>query len=368
MKVVLLHDWLVSFRGGERVLEAFCEMFPEAPIYTLVYKPGSTSEIIEQKKIIPSFLNSIPKIWDYYRYFIPFFPKAVELMRIKERPDLILSSSHCVIKGIKAPVGSKHLSYIHSPMRYLYDQYPLYFGRQAPLYQRIGARIFKNYLVKWDLESNKNVHQFIANGLFVKERVKKYYGLDAKVINPFVDLNDFRPIKENTPIPKENYFLIVSAFAPNKRVDLAIKAFNSLKLELRIVGSGQQEKWLKSLGNKNIKFLGNLPRKEVIYYLSKARALIFPGIEDFGITPLEAMASGCPVIAFKMGGVLETLDSSVAEFFDEATPLSLEMAVKRFIDSEQNFKRENLINKSYLYSKESFKVKMMSEINKLLKK
>lgn len=352
MKVAILHDWLTGFRGGERVLEVFCEMYPDAQLYTLIYQPGSTSKIIEDRKIHTSFLNGIPGIHKHYRKFLPLFPLAAGSLKIDDDVDLVISSSHCVIKGVKKPKSAKHISYIHSPMRYLYDQYDVYFGSHAPLYQRIGARIFKNYLINWDLNSNKNVDVPIANAEFVRKRIQNFYHIDSGVIHPFVDLQDFRPLqKEN--IEKEDYFVMVTAFAPNKRVDLAIRAFNKLGKKLKIIGSGQQEEELKAMAGENVEFLGNVSREDVIATFTKAQALIFPGTEDFGITPLESLASGTPVIAFEFGGVLETLNNDVAVFFKEQTEESLIEAVKKFDEIE--FDKEKLYTRAEDFSKEKFK-------------
>lgn len=359
-KVVLLHDWLTGFRGGERVLEAFCELFPDAPIYTLIHKKGSCGPIIESKKIHTSFLNSIPGIEKHYRKFLPLFPKAVEAMKIIEEADIILSSSHCVIKGLKKPEGSKHISYIHSPMRYLYDQFDVYFGQDAPFYQRNGIKLFREYLTRWDIKSNKNVDVMIGNSHFVSQRINTYYKKEARVIHPFVDLADFREV-QNNPLPKEDYFVMVTAFAPNKRVDLAIEAFNKMGKNLHIIGSGQQEKMLKAMAGPSIKFFGNLSRTEVIEQFAKARALIFPGVEDFGITPLEALASGTPVIAYKIGGVLETLNDDVCEFFSQQNIDGLIGAVSNF--EWKTFDTKKLLARAEDFSKENFKNRILTIVN-----
>ena len=368
MKVVLLHDWLTDFRGGERVLEAFCEMFPNAPLYTLIYKKGSAGDIIEGRKIIASWLNKIPGIQFHYRKFLPLFPCAASGLNIAEKADLILSSSHCVIKGVARPQISKHISYIHSPMRYLYDQYDNYFGADAPLYQRWGMGIFKGYLTRWDIESNKNVDVMLANSRFVQKRIFTWYKRSSEVVHPFVELNEMDVFRKKCS-KKEPFYLVLSAFAPNKKIDIAIKAFNKNGRNLKIIGAGQQESWLKTLAKDNIDFLGRLSRYDVLSYLSRAQALVFPGIEDFGITPLEALAVGTPVVAQKKGGVLDTLDESVAEFFEEEQGVPMEESLSKSIErlEKRNFEREKLFARADNFSKDHFKEKMMNIIDRVMK-
>lgn len=331
-QVVLLHDWLTGFRGGERVLEAFCELYPDAPIYTLVHEVGSTSTTLESKRIRTSVLSRIPGANRHYRKLLPLMPGAAQRLRISEPARLVLSSHHCVIKGVRKPKGSVHVSYIHSPMRYMYDQYDNYFGRDTSLAVRCGGRVFRDYLTKWDLASNRNVDVMVANSAFVRDRIRRYYDRDAEVVHPFVELADFAAVQQNPP-PKAEHFVMVTAFAPNKRVDLAIEVFNRLKLPLLIVGRGQLDRELRLMAGSTVKFLGSLSRAAVIDVLACSRALIFPGVEDFGITPLEALAAGTPVIAFRGGGVLETLSEEDSVFFDEPTVHSLTDAIRRFISN-----------------------------------
>ena len=361
-KIILMHDWLMGMRGGERVLEVFAQLFPQAPLYTLFYQQGSSSSWIEQRPIYTSALNHLPGISKHYRKLLPFFPWAIDSMKITGPADLLISSSHCVIKGIKKPKNARHLCYIHSPMRYLYDQYDNYFGPQAPWHYRFGARMFRHYLQRWDQESNANVDQFIANSHFVKERVQRYYQREARVVYPFVDLDDFTNYQLALP-PKKDYYLMVTAFAPNKRVDLAIAAFNSWGRPLKIIGSGQQERELKKQAKTNVEFLGNLPRHQVIKYLLQAQGLVFPGVEDFGITPLEALAAATPVIAYQAGGVLETLNSQVAQFFTLPTPESLLAALEEF--AARQFDPQILIARAQDFSKEKFCRKILQEIERL---
>jgi glycosyltransferase involved in cell wall biosynthesis len=360
---VLMHDWLTGFRGGERVLEAFCEIFPQSPLYTLIHIPGTTSPNIENRKIVASFLSRIPGIESQYRKLLPLFPMAAESINIQESARLVLSSSHCVIKGVEKPAGSVHISYIHSPMRYIYDQFDSYFGAHAPLYQQWGAKACRGYLTQWDLESNKNVDFMIANSKFIQERIKKYYNRDSTVIHPFVDLKDFRALQQN-PRAKKDFYLMVTAFAPNKRVELAIEAFNKLKKPLKIIGSGQQAAWLKNMAGPNIEFLGNLSREDVTRLMGEARGFIFPGVEDFGITPLESLAAGTPVIAFEAGGVLETLNEETAFFFKQQTVDSLALAVQEF--ESKDFKKELLYARAENFSKELFQSRIKGFIDEAL--
>lgn len=355
-KVVILHDWLTGFRGGERVLEAICELFPDAPIYTLIHDKGSTSPTIESKEIHTSFLDKIPGIYKHYRKFLPFMPLAASLMKIKGDYDLVISSSHCVIKGVKKPRGSRHVCYIHSPMRYIYDQFENYFGH-ASLPIRIAAHICRPYLAWWDKRSNKNVDLFLPNSMFVEKRVKKYYGEETptKVVYPFVDLDDFRETQKNLP-RKEDFYLMVTAFAPNKRVDLAIEAFNKLGHKLKIIGGGSSEEIasLKAIANPNIEFLGRVDRDTIIMHYARARAFIFPGVEDFGITPLEANAAGCPLIAYGYGGVLETQTEYTAKFFNEPN-------VDSFIEAVNSFQakdKKDLVARAEDFSKDRFFVEL----------
>lgn len=352
MKVVILHDWLTGFRGGERVLEALCEMYPEAPIYTLIHDKGKLPESIENREIVTSFLDKIPGIYKNYRKFLPLMPLAADLMKITHECDLVISSSHCVIKGVKKPKHAKHVCYIHSPMRYIYDQFENYFGN-ASLPVKIVAHLIRPYLTWWDKKSNTNVDLFLPNSHFVEKRLITHYGekTPTNVVYPFVDLDDFRAVQKNPP-PKEDFYLMVTAFAPNKRVDLAIEAFNELGLPLKIIGGGSEEEIssVKAIAKNNIEFLGKVSREEVIENYAKAKAFIFPGVEDFGITPLEANASGTPLIAYGYGGVLETQTEYTATFFNEPTKEALIQAIK----SHKNKEREDLLSRAEDFSKEIY--------------
>ncbi|MDY0096227.1 MAG: glycosyltransferase [Candidatus Vecturithrix sp.] len=331
--VALAHDWLTGFRGGEWILEALCEMYPGSPLYTLIHVPGSTSSTIEAREIHASFLSGIPGVASSYRKLLPLFPLAASSLKVAEEVETMISTSHCVIKGVKKPQGAYHLSYIHSPMRYMYDQFEAYFGKASGASRsvRVAAHFVRPYLTGWDKASNKNVDLLVANSGFVRERIRRYYDRDSVVVHPFVEVP---PEIVSGHSAKSDYFLMVTAFAPNKRVDLAIEAFNELKLPLKIVGGGQEGERLRSLAGKTVEFLGGVSRSEVLDLMQRARGFIFPGVEDFGITPLEALSCGTPLVAFKAGGVLETLNEADTEFFDTPSSQSLTAAVRRFIERE----------------------------------
>ena len=321
MKVALVHDWLTGMRGGERVLEAFCELFPDAEIFTLFYFKGSVSALIESHKINTSFLQGLAhRKW--YRYLLPFMPSAIESLNVKDF-DLVISLSHCVAKGIRPAQNACHICYCLTPMRYIWDRQEDYFAKKAT---QFPFSFINSKLRKWDELSSFHVHHFIAISQFVEKRIEKYYNRKAEVIYPFIETSRFH--KEERI---GDYYLVVSAFAPYKRIDLAIQACNYLKLPLKIIGEGQEESRLKKLAGKTVEFLGWQPDEIVRRYLSGCKALLFCGIEDFGLVPLEAMASGRPVIAFGAGGALETIVAGeTGEFFPQQTADSLVKALLRF--------------------------------------
>lgn len=302
MKVALVHDWLTGMRGGERCLEALCEIFPEAPIFTLFHIKGSVSKTIERHPIFPSYLNGIPYARSRYRYFLPLFPSAIRRMDLQAY-ELVVSSSHCVAKGVSVSPQACHISYIHTPMRYVWDQYEAYFGPgRTSTIQQTAVSMFRRRLQQWDVDSNENIHTFIANSHHVADRIQRHYRRTAQVVYPPVDWQAFQASSEN-----EGFFLMVTAFAPYKKVDVAIKAANELEVTLKIIGDGQDEKRLKHMAGPTVEFLGWQPDHHVRKWYGRCLAVLFPGEEDFGIVPLEAMAAGKPVIAYGKGGVLETV-------------------------------------------------------------
>lgn len=353
-------------RGGERVLETFCELYPEADIFTLLHVRSSVSDTIEKRDIKTSFIQKLPKAGEKYRLYLPLFPMAIESFDLTGY-DLVISSSHCVAKGVVPGPSAVHVSYIYTPMRYIWDQYHSYFnsrrngwlGRKA-----IGA--FTHYLRFWDASSSSRVDSFVAISEYVAKRVRKYYRRDASVIYPPVDCKRFKASKK-----EGDYFLMVSAFAPYKRIDLAIAAFNYLKLPLKIIGKGEDEERLRAIAGKNIEFLGWRSDSDIAEHYANCKAFVFPGAEDFGITPLEAMASGKPVIAFGMGGALETVvpldakekgQTPTGVFFNEASPESLIEAIKAFDANKNGFDPIAIREHALRFDKSVFKEKMRSFI------
>jgi glycosyltransferase involved in cell wall biosynthesis len=304
MKIAIVHDWLTGMRGGEKCLEVFCSLFPQADLYTLIHVKGKLSPRIEAMRIRTSFLQYFPAVECNYRYFLPLMPWAIEQFDLRGY-DLVLSSSHCVAKGVRVGERTLHLCYCYTPMRYIWDQYDQYFNpRYSGKITSLAMRWIAPALRRWDVRSSRSVDHFIAISRHVQRRIQAHYGRDSAVIYPPVDTQFFTPDQHE---PRRDFFLIVSAFAPYKRIDLAVEAFNKLGYPLKIIGEGQGASHLRSIARSNIEFLGWLPDSEIRSYYARCRAFVFPGEEDFGITPLEAQSMGCPVIAFARGGAVETV-------------------------------------------------------------
>jgi glycosyltransferase involved in cell wall biosynthesis len=356
IKVALVHDWLTGQRGGEKVLEVLAEIFPEAPIFTLFHLKGSQAETLEKRDIRTSFLQKCPFLKKRYRLYLPFFPLAAELFDLNEY-EFIISSSHCVAKGIIPNPDALHVSYIHSPVRYAWNQYFAYFapGRLS-FFSRLFIPPVIHRLRVWDVSSSARVDYFVANSKNVARRIKKYYRREADVIHPPADTDFFIPA---APEPAREYYLIVSALVPYKRIDLAVEAFNLRGEPLKVVGRGPEFKKLKKAARPNIEFLGPVSAENLRSLYQEAKALLLPGEEDFGITALEAQACGTPVIAYGRGGAKETvIPGETGLFFPELTAASLESTLDKFQGLE--FNKPIIRSNAMKFSRVAFKEKMAS--------
>lgn len=328
-RVAIVHDWLTGMRGGERVLEELLRLYPHADIFTLIYDRARVSSSISSHRVYESPIAKLPFSRTHFRSWLPLFPWAIEAFDLKGY-QLILSSSHCVAKGIIPPPDALHISYIHSPMRYVWDMRSEYLVREETgSIARGVAGIFAHYLRNWDAGSANRVDRFIANSGHVRNRIIKYYRRDAEVIYPPVEVDLFRPGSGDG-----GYFLIVSALVPYKRVELAIMACERLGRPLKIVGDGPEYSSLKAITGRMTEFLGSVDFKDIPGIYANALAFIHPAEEDFGIAPLEAQASGRPVIAYGRGGALETVvadgENPTGMFFFEPTVESLMQAIRSF--------------------------------------
>jgi glycosyltransferase involved in cell wall biosynthesis len=369
LRVALVHDWLTGMRGGEKCLEIFCEIFPRADIYTLFHFPGSVSETIEKHPIYTTWIGRLPFLEKRYRLYLPLFPVALEGLFLKGY-DLILSSSHCVAKNVRSRPPARHISYVFTPMRYVWDQYDIYFGKQStagPLV-RTAMALLAPLLRRWDVYTCKRVDHFLADSEHVRKRIATYYGREAEVVPIPADTRQF-----NLSPRSRDYYLVVSALAPYKRIDLAVRAFNRLARPLVIVGTGPQEAELKKISGGQIHWVGWADPDRLKKYYGECRALIFPGEEDAGITPVEAQASGRPVVAFGKGGALETVvpledfqkgksDFFSGVFFREQTEESLIEAVESLEAHAAELDPRKIRAHALNFDREVFKKKIQNKI------
>lgn len=325
-KIVLAHDHLFQIGGAEKVLAVLVNIFRAAPVYTLINNSSVSKKILPQEIIRTSYLQKIPNISAVFKYFLVLMPQAWQKIDLSDF-DIIISSSSAFVKGVSHGGNTKHICYCHAPTRYLWDEKEEYIGNlpEGKFLKKLLPRVLEK-LQNWDFDKAQKVDYFIANSNYIANKIKKHYKRKSVVIYPPIKTDDFSISNE-----VEDYYLIVSRLRPYKKVDLAITAFNNLKLPLKIIGSGSEYRRLKKMAHSNIEFLGELSDDKRNFYLSRCRAFIYPQIEDFGISALEAMASGRPVIAYRHGGALETItDGLSGTFFDEQTWESLAHKVLRF--------------------------------------
>jgi len=357
MKVAIFHHWLVKMGGGEKVVEYLCDLYPNADIYTHVYDKKQISNKINKHRIKTTFINRLPFSKTFYKHYLPLMPLALKLLYLREY-DLIISSESGPSKGFKKNRGTLHICYCHSPMRYLWDLKDEY-SKKFNFLENMISKIVFPLLRKWDMKTAENIDLIIANSNFVSKRIFNYWNKESTVIHPAINYNDFN-ISSNLG----DHYLVLSRHVSYKRIDIVIEAFNNNNKKIIIVGEGPDTQKLKKMSNNdNIIFLGWLDDKSKKKYLSECKALLFPGIEDFGIVPIEAMASGRPVIAYKKGGAMDYIDEGLnGLFFDTQSSESLNNKISEFEDSYTQFNPDAIrksvekFDKKYFY--ENFKVKV----------
>jgi glycosyltransferase involved in cell wall biosynthesis len=352
MRCAIIHYWLLGMRGGERVVESLCRLLPQADIYTLFYDPDRVSPAIRSHKVTASFLNPFKR---YYRSLLPLMPLAVESWDLRDY-DLIISSESGPAKGVIASSRARHICYCHSPMRYLWDLYPAYLNEWTrSRLKRMLMIPLSSYLRLWDYASAARVDEFIANSRNVEQRVWKTYRRRSEVIYPPVAVDSF------VNRPSDDYYLIVSELVAYKRIADAVGAFSKMGRSLKIVGAGPEYKPLKTVAGKSIEFCGRVADSELRDLYSRCRAVIMPGEEDFGIVPVEAMASGKPVIALGRGGVLESVpqrNPRAGLFYDYPGPESLTAAVLRLETEEARLSPHAIQRAAQRFSVASFESQM----------
>jgi len=360
IKIAFVHHWLYTMRGGEKVLEAMLELFPTADLFTLFYRPGRLSPVLTNRKVITSCLQPLFKLYPNHSIFLPFIPWAVEQWDFREY-KLVISSDASLVKGIITLPETFHLCYCHTPPRYLWG-YTQEYLETLPCVKRFLFNCIANYLRIWDSVASKRVDFFVANSYNVVRRINKYYGRDAEVVYPPVEVEKFY----TTESCKE-FYLIVSQLVPYKRVDIALEAFKQLRKPLIIIGEGPLfSRYKKMIKGSNIKLLGFVEKDKLPWYYAHCKAFIFPGEEDFGITLLEAFASGRPVIAYKRGGALEIVkEGETGLFFNPQTPQALIETVKRFENEGKNFFASRIKKFAENFSKKEFQKNFLALLSRV---
>lgn len=357
MRVALVHDWLTGMRGGEWVLAEIAALFPDAPIYTLVHRPGSTIPDLERREIKTSWLQSVSFGGKKWRYLLPFMPSAIESFTFPDT-DLVISTSHCVAKGVIPPPGAFHLSYIHTPVRYAWDQRGIYLERiprpVLPVVQGVLANIRQ-----WDMVSATRVDRLVANSRLVRWRIQHYWHRDAEVIPPPVDTEFFSPGGE-----KNGRLLTVGALVPYKRVEVAIKVARALGKQIDIIGTGPMKRRLERMAGPDVRFLGRVTREELRNAYRSAAALLVPNVEDFGMVTVEALACGTPVAGLKASGTSDTVRVGLeGDLADQPTVEALAAATSRVLDREWDINQLN--RRAQVFSREQFLLRFRFLLDRL---
>ena len=367
-RIAIVHDFLLAFGGAERVLQSLVEMYPEAPIYTLLADVDIVRKHFPNRDIRESFVSKFPNfLKKRHRLMLPFYPAAIEALDLREF-DLVISSSGAWSKGVVTRLHTKHIAYIHSPMRYAWDENESYLRTiEFFLPFRFFARIFLSYLRIWDKQAAQRPDVLIANSEYTKKRIAKYYRLPAEVVYPAVDIQEREKWDGRREMGRKGYFLIVSRLTEAKKISVAIEAFNKLELPLHIVGAGPAKRALEKIAKQNIHFTGFQKDAGMTKLYREARALVHVAEEDFGLAMAEALACGTPVIAFERGGSRELIQSSVnGELFFAQTPEILSDGVRRFIANEGKYDRESMQQNMQRFSKEIFQEKIRDAVNRVM--
>ncbi len=357
LRVAVVHYWFLGIGGGERVVEALADIFPQADFYALVASEHGVPAALRGRRLTTSFVGRIPGAKRWHRHFLPLYPLALEQFDMSGY-DLVISSESGPAKGVITPAGSCHICYCHTPMRYLWDMYHEYRKTMNPVTRTVFS-LAAHYARQWDVSTAGRVDHFVANSKHVAARIRKYYGRNSTVIYPPVDVSAGYVSDD-----RDDDYLVVSRLVPYKRVDLAIEACNRLGRRLKIVGLGPEYKRLRKLARPTIEFLGKLDEKSLHECYAHCRAFLFPAEEDFGIVPVEAQSFGRPVIAYGRGGALETIAGLAAGgdpraasgvFFHEQTAEALEEAIVAFEKTETSFDPEFIRANAQRFSTERFK-------------
>jgi glycosyltransferase involved in cell wall biosynthesis len=366
MKFAIIHDWLIGMRGGEKVLEQVLQLFPDSEIFTLFYKPENISPLIRDRRVHTSWLQKIPGSLKFYRHLLPLFPTAVKSWHFNDF-DAIISISHCAAKGIKIRNKIPHICYCLTPMRYIWDNFEAYFARgRSPTHVRFVMRMVRPYLKWWDVRSTKGVDHIIGISQFVADRIKKYYSRDAGIIYPPVDTDYFDLPGTDE---RDDYYIIVSALVPYKKIDIAVQAFNkSINKKLKIVGVGPESARLRRLSTSdNVEFLDSVDTDNLRRLYQRARGLIYCGEEDFGIVMVEAQACGTPVIAYHRGGAAEIVrHGETGVLYSGTDAESLTEAVKKADNIV--FSRDTIRRQALNFSAERFRREFYDAVKSTVEK
>lgn len=365
-KVVIVHDFLMTLGGAERVLREFANMFPEAPIYTLLYDEKLSGGEFSDRVIYSSILQRLPRFFRRrYRWFLLFFGSAIEAFDLRDF-DIVISSSGAWSKGVVTKLRTKHIAYLHSPMRFVWDYNERYM-KGLGQGMALCRRALLSYIRVWDRMAADRPDVLIANSQYTKERIEKYYRRQAQVIYPPVTLGeDIDPRSLRDPqLSKKGYFLVVSRLTESKNISLVVEAFQKLHFPLIIIGSGYDARSIQRSSTDTVEFLGRRSDKEVLRYMVNARALIFPSEDDFGVVAVEAMQMGTPVIALGKGGVLETLEEGISGvFFEEPVSVMVADAVRRFLE-KKTWDRDLIRKRGLRFSGKCFRDNIFSAIERM---